>query len=193
MTLLTQDTAQLPTTPASPPWGIYLNGSQVVAADNVVEVVYQKEYTLSDYPVEEGAFETYDKVELPYTATVRFSTGGSLQDRQNFLSSIDAIIGNTTVYDVVTPEKTYISANLQKQSYKRTSSNGVGLIAVDIDLLQVRVTATAQFSNTGAPNTPITNASTPSGQDPINQGGVQTQQANAQQQGGFYNPNLGGE
>jgi hypothetical protein len=50
--LLTQDTATLPSTPGTPPWGIYLNGAPVVVSDNVVDMSYKKDYTLSDYQVE---------------------------------------------------------------------------------------------------------------------------------------------
>jgi hypothetical protein len=82
----------------------------------------------------------------------------------------------------VTPEKIYTSCNLMHQDYER--SGGVsGLISIDVYLLQVRVTATAEFSNAGgAPNTPITNAAAPSGQSPVNLGQVQPQPATPQQQ-----------
>lgn len=189
--LLTQDAASLPATPSAPQWGIYQSGAPVVVADSVVDVSYSKDFRISDYPVEGGGFQSYDKVELPYEAKIRFATGGSSEDRKALINSIEAIIGTTALYDFATPDKIYTSCNVTHQDYKRTSSNGVGLLVIDVYVEQVRVTATAQFSNVGGP--PITNAKTPAGQSAVNQGSVQTQAATQQQQNGFYNPGLGGE
>ena len=50
---------------ATPQWGLYQGGAPVIIAETVTAVDYRKEYTISDYPVEEGGFESFDKVELP--------------------------------------------------------------------------------------------------------------------------------
>src|ERR1700726_894310 len=155
------DTATLPNVPGSPPWGIYLNNSPVVLADNVLEVSYKKDYTLSDYPVEQGAFQTYDKVELPFDARVTFSCGGSTQRRKAFLDSIQAIVGDLNFYDVLIPEETYSSCNVTHIGFVRNTDNGgAGFVEVEVWLLQIRVTATTQFTQSGS----LTNTQQPSGQ-----------------------------
>jgi hypothetical protein len=85
-------------------------------------------------------------------ARIRFSSGGSIDDRQSLLDSIDAIAGTTELYDIVTPEAVYTNANIQQYSFQRSSQNGVGLIQVDVQLVEVRVTATADFTNPQSPN-----------------------------------------
>lgn len=147
--LLTQDAAGILS--GFPQWGIFLNGFPVVLADNVVSVDYKQDWTISDYPLEQGAFESYDKVAHPFECKVRFSAGGSVGNRQSFLNSIAAIAGNLTLYDIVTPEETYTSVNITHYDYRRTSINGVGLITVDVWAVQVRVTATASFQNVTSP------------------------------------------
>lgn len=131
-------------------WGIFLDGEPVVLADNVVSFDYRADFSLLTYPIEKGAFSTYNKVQAPFSVRVRFSTGGSFAAREAFLASIEDIIGDTNLYDVVTPETTYSSVSLTHQDYRRTASSGLGLLAVDVHCEQVRATASAQFSDTTA-------------------------------------------
>jgi hypothetical protein len=133
-------------------WGIFLDGAPVVVADNVLSVEYRQQWALSDYPVEQGAFETYDKVQTPFDARVRFSSGGSPSNRQALLDSIAAIAGDYNFYDVATPEAIYPSCNITHYDYRRTSSNGMGLITVDVWLLEVRITTSQGLSSTKDPS-----------------------------------------
>jgi hypothetical protein len=169
-TLLTSDGPGVPNNQVAPQWGIFLGGAPVVVADNVVSLTYKQEWAIADYPVEEGAFETYDKVQIPFEARVRFSAGGSEANRQALLDSIAAIAGdNQTRYTVVTPEETYPSVTIAHYDYSRTATNGVGLIQVDVWCLNIMVNTTANFQSTAAP----------SGASPINDGTVQATTAPA--------------
>jgi len=133
------------------PWGIYQDGVPVVEADNVVSVDYKQDWSIADFQIEQGGFATYDKVDTPFSSRVRFSSGGSQANRQALLDSIAAIAGTLELYDVVTPEQVYPSVNIQGYDLRRSASNGVGLITIDVKLIEVRVTATAEFANTKSP------------------------------------------
>ena len=134
----------------SPRWGIFdAAGVPVVLADNVVALDYRQEWILADYPLEQGAFETYDKVATPFEARVRFSSGGSALDRQALLTSI---AGTIDIFTVITPEVIYPNVNVVHYDYRRAADRGVGLIAVDVFLRQVRVQSVPAFSNTQQPN-----------------------------------------
>jgi hypothetical protein len=148
----------------TPEWGIFQDGVSVVTADSVVSMGYKQNWAISTYAIEQGGFQTYNKVDTPYSARVRFASGGSQEDRQALLDSIAAIAGTTELYDVVTPEQVYTNANIQSFDYQRTSVNGVGLIQVDVQLIEVRETAVASFVNTKSPTA----------QAAINDGTVQT-------------------
>ena len=161
----------------APQWGIFKDGTPVILADSVIEVDFKKEWRIADYPVEQGAFQSYNKVETPFDAKVKLSKGGKEADRQEFLDTIDDIAGTLDLYDVVTPEKTYIGANISHYDYRRQALNGVGIIVVELFLVEVRATATATFANpdfVGPPAPPITDAITPSGMDPTNGGLLQS-------------------
>ncbi len=133
------------------PWGIYLGGSPVVLADSVLSFDFRQQYTISDYPVERGAFASFNKVAIPYDGRFRFSTGGSEADKSAFVQSIRNIIGDLNFYTIVTPIAIYPSVNLTHWDYGQTASNGVGLLTIDVWTEEVRETGMAGMSNTQSP------------------------------------------
>lgn len=169
--LMMGDTAGAAASVGPPQWGIFKDGQAVITPDTVVSFDYRQDWLISDYPLEEGAFESYDKVNTPFDARVRMATGGSLEARQEFLNALEAISSTLDLYDVATPEKIYTSVNVGHVDYSRASTNGVGILNADIWLRQIRVTATVQFTNTKSPGA----ASSQNG------GTVQTQPATAAQ------------
>jgi hypothetical protein len=147
LVLLTQDIASFFAGTLAPQWGIYQNNVPVVQADNVISIDYKQDWTVSDYPIEPNAFQSYDKVQLPFECRIRFSKGGSVSDRQNFLNSIAAIASTLNLYDILTPEAMYPSVNITHYDYHRVSNSGVGLMIVDVWAIQVRIVNTATFSD----------------------------------------------
>lgn len=137
--------------PPGAQWGVFSGGGAVITADTVTSLDYKQEWAISDFPVEEGAFESYDKVALPYDARVRFAAGGSDANRAALLGSIAAVAGTTQVFDVVTPEAVYVSATISHYSYTRTANRGLGLIQVDVWLLQI-VESIGAGQNTAQPD-----------------------------------------
>lgn len=144
-------------------WGVFKDGVNVIAAQSMITFDYKQNWYVSDYPLEQGAFESYNKVESPFDARVRFAAGGTEANRKALLDSIAAIADNVETYDVVTPEVVYLSVTINHYDYRRSSQSGLGLITVDLWLTEVRVTARTEFTNT----------KTPAGHDAINGGTVQ--------------------
>jgi hypothetical protein len=132
-------------------WGIFLNGQPVVVADNVLTFGFKRGARISKYPQEQGAFASYNKVSVPATPRIRYSTGGSASARQAFLASIDPLVDDLNLYDVVTPEVTYSGYSVVDYEYPRSADN-YGLIYVDVLMEQVVIAGQSQFSNTQAPS-----------------------------------------
>lgn len=132
-------------------WGVYLDGELVIESDSMVSFDLRQDLPVSDYQVEEGAFQSYDKVQLPTEIRLRVSAGGDLVNRQRFLQSIDAVMNTTDLYDIVTPEMIYPSYNFSHRDFRRQSDQGNGLIVVDLWMTQIRETSQATFTNTAQP------------------------------------------
>jgi hypothetical protein len=164
--LMTEDAVSYSSLGYAPQWGIFLDGAPVVTADCVVEVSYKQEWVLSDYPVEEGAFSSYDKVYTPYDVRVKYAAGGSEANRAALLASIKSIASDYNFYDVAMPEATFVSCNIIHWDFRRTSKNGLGLVQVDVWLEQVLVAgSTPPFSSDSVGSPDAANA--------VNDGSVQ--------------------
>jgi len=171
LALLTIDAVLSLVVPGVPQWGIFFQGFPVVVADSVVSFEYKEDWSISSYPVEQGGFESYNKVQVPFDVRVTYTAGGSPFNRLALQASIDAIMPSLDLFDVVTPEKVFLSVNPTHQDFRRTSLDGVGLLKVSVWCEQVRVEAQAQFTNTQMP----------SGASPQGGGLVQTQQPTTSQ------------
>lgn len=132
-------------------WGIYLNGAQAFPYRSIVDLDFKQDWPVSDYPVENGAFQSYDKVQLPFDVRVRVTSDGNEAARQALLNAVQAAANTLDLFDVVTPEMVYTSCNITHVDYKRGSQNGVGFILIDIWFVQIRVTSTATFTDTKTP------------------------------------------
>ena len=148
-----------------PQWGIFLDGVIVITAESVIGVEHRVEYTVSDYPVEGGVFESYDKVLTPFVSKVRFASGSSPAARAALLASVEAASQTLFLYDVVTPEFTYTGATISHYDYRRESEKGVGLIVVDVWLTQVIVQGAGVLGAGSVQN--------PASADPSQNGSVQ--------------------
>lgn len=134
-------------------WGIFdQTGGALLIADSVFSVDYARDYKISDYPQEQGSFQSYNKVQTPYRSTVTFLVGDP-ENRVAFLNSIEAACASLDLFVVVTPEITYANANLTHYSYRRAVANGVTLLSIDVGVEEVRITATSQTSSTTPPGT----------------------------------------
>jgi hypothetical protein len=129
-------------------WGIFLNGESAIQADAVATFSFKQEWAISDYPLEQGAFASYDKVQIPQEIRFRFTSGGSQSNRQALINSIQAIAGDTTnFYTAVTPEQTIDNVTVTHWDYAR--NNAVGLLSIDVWAINVQVpTMTPDFQNT---------------------------------------------
>lgn len=148
-------------------WGVFdKDGNQALTPDSFLGVEYRNESRVSNYPQEQGAFASYNKVATPFDCRVRMAIGGDKASRTAFLSAVDAMLKGIDLFTVVTPEVTYANATLETYDYRRDSFNGVSMLIVSLDFIEVRITATAQFS--------AASTKSPSGADPVSGGQAQT-------------------
>jgi hypothetical protein len=75
--ILASDAAQLVRAFGPPRWGIFSSfGVPLLTGDSVIAVDYRREYRISDYPVEQGGFGSYNKVQEPYDVRVTIAVSG---------------------------------------------------------------------------------------------------------------------
>jgi hypothetical protein len=135
------------------PWGIY-NASGVLAIkpDSIVALNYDREWSLLTFPVEQGGFESYNKVQLPYQTEVTITKGGSLSEREQIIWKLEEMAASLAMFTVYTPEEIFMNVNVESFNYSRTSTNGAGMITANIRFKEIRQTATATSPPTKNPN-----------------------------------------
>lgn len=152
----------------------------VVIPDSFLEFGYRKESTIATYPIQNGGFVNYDKVQNPFETFVRMSKGGSQRERTQFLESIDAIVDSLDLYDILTPEKTYIGVNVMRYEIIRRGSKGAYFFTeVDLYFQEIRQVQ-AEYTNTEVTSASSITAAKNAEADIVqNIGTVQAQQATA--------------
>lgn len=142
-------------------WGIFdVNNDPVFEVDNMMDLGYTNASKVSTFPVEKGSFASYNKVRSPFKAKVRASVGGDQDRIAAFIIALDTVANDVNLYNIVTPEHTYLNANIEKISYKRSAKDGANLIMGDMELIEIRQVS-AQYGNTSLAGTVTKNAKHP--------------------------------
>lgn len=159
-----------------PRWGIYREGQLAIRPDSFGGLEFRQDWAIADFPLEQGAFETYDKVNSPYALRIRLSAGGSEANRTSFLRTAHELSDSDDMFDVLTPEKTYTQVNISHLDYRRESRNGAGLITVDLWFLEIRMNAVTAFSDTKQPQgaSPVSNGTVQPTEPKPNQSALQS-------------------
>ena len=137
-----------------PAWGIFDKNNQRIAQWNsVTKVEYKHEYRIADFPIEDGGFASYNKVQMPFDVRISFVVGsgaGGVSTRASFLSALELAVKSLDMYTVITPEAVYKNANLVHMEYSRESRRGVNLLVADVWVQEVRI-ATGTLTTTQSP------------------------------------------
>jgi hypothetical protein len=133
---------------AASSWGLFdSNGQAVITPDSFLGVEYRNSTRISNYPLERGAFESYNKVNNPFDLIVGMSCGGDIAQRADFLATAKALAQSMDLYTLVTPEEVFESVNIERYDYARKVHNGAGLILINFYLTEIRVNTESEFTN----------------------------------------------
>lgn len=168
--------------PLATDWMIVSDGSMapVIVPDTVPRFEYRGESRVSDYPVEQGAFASYNKVAQPFDIrmmmvcsglnfvqsgiqAIGLNLGPKYMQKTDFIDTLDYMLATTDLFTIVTPDKTYPSVNMVHYDYKRETKNGATMLIVDAWFQEIRVTGSATYSSSVA---------SPSAADPVSVGTV---------------------
>lgn len=163
-------------------WGIYdkTGKTEVLKPDTFLGLEYRTERRISNYPVQDGGFASYNKVNDPFVGVVKMAKSGSFQDRKEFLDKIASLADDTNLYTIVTPEVVYKNCNLERYDYQRQIRNGAGIIIVSCHFVEIRQAEEISLTN-GSPSP--TAVQSPSAAAPVSQNQVNPQDATSQQAG----------
>lgn len=122
-------------------WGIVdKNGSSVIVPDSFVDFEFREERKIPNYPIEQGSFQSYNKVAMPFDCRVTVScSGNGKMSKQAFLTAIQKLLNSLDLVSVVTPNITYNNCNLVHVDYRREARQGATLILAQLWFQEVRI------------------------------------------------------
>lgn len=132
-----------------PQWGLFtLNGAPFAVADSVYSMDYRREYIVATYPLEQGAYRAYNRVELPREARIRFTTN---TDKGGFLEALERAISSLELFRLYTPESAYENVTINHFDYRREARSGASLLHIDVWVTQVRILPQGRFASSAVP------------------------------------------
>lgn len=147
-----------------PQWGIFDDGgSLVLDPDSIIAVEDTADRRVSTYPIEQGGFESYNKVAVPFEAHVIMTKGGTIDEKSQFIDKVKELTDSLKLYSIVTPEETFEKVNFVHHDKSRMSYKGATMLTISIGFIEIRESAQAAF----------TNSKEPSGAATVNDGPVQ--------------------
>lgn len=133
----------LPNSATSAVWGIFdSEGNAVMAADTMLSFDYRNDFDIAEYPQEQGAFTSYNKVNRPFDIRIRLAKGGSETERSAFLSDVQLNAESLDLYQIITPDAVYLNANINHVDYHREQRNGATMLVVDVYFVEIRQAST---------------------------------------------------
>lgn len=141
-------------TQSAPTWGVVnSNNVSVLNADSIQDFGWRQEYRVSNFPVQQGAFASYNKVRLPFECSVVATKGGTPAQRNAFLRQVDDLAASLDLYTIITPEKSYLNCNVTRTELARRGSANAYYFDVELFFVQIVEVAPYSTSGTGAPST----------------------------------------
>ena len=136
------------------------NNGAVIQPDSIREFDMRAEWKVSNYPLQQGSFASYNKVILPAEYSVRMVKGGGVLDRQTFINQIQTVAASYSLYTIITPEQTYANCSVTRYEIQRRNAADANFVIADVFFQQINQ-VNAQYS-TSASTPSLPNASDPS-------------------------------
>jgi hypothetical protein len=157
--------------PHTTQWAIYASGTsdEAILPDSFAELSFKGDSRISTYPVEKGAFSSYNKVQTPESLRLRLTCMNKLMGRDDFLQQLRHMKNSTDKYDVATPDAFYENMTVTSFDYKRSAKDGATMITAEVVMEEIRETGAATYSLSST-SAPTINSDSPSAASQKNAG-----------------------
>lgn len=150
-------------------WGVFDDaGDPIAEYTSLVSFDIRSDARVADYPVENGSFASFNKVDEPDNVQVMLSCDGDTTRRNNFQRTMLAARKSLTLYTVLTETGTYHNCNLVGLTWAHGTDNGATVVKAYCEFREIRQRGTTAFSQTQDPSgaSPQSNGQVQSVDDP---------------------------
>lgn len=114
------------------------NGQRVIAFTSFLSADIRADGQVVSAPVEEGSFASYNKTNGPLEIHVALGIQGDDAALQEALDTLSTLQAGTQLVSLVTPNAEYPDLNLESFNYSRKRENGLGVLFVELSLVEVK-------------------------------------------------------
>ena len=113
-------------------------GGQLVQFTSMIDIDILNEGQALSYPVEEGAFMTYNKVQSPLDIRVTLAKMGLPFEFADILKTLDKYQEEALKLMIVTPSAFFDSMTLQSYGHRHEQRRNANMLTVDLHIVEVR-------------------------------------------------------
>ena len=131
-------------------WDIFdADGKRLLEFDTFFSIDAMSDAQVTQAPVENGSFASYNKQIAPTRSTVVLGYTGSSLVRSAIIKKCEALISGTDLVSIVTPDRTLLDMSLVAMDYSYRAEHGIDRLVVALILEEVRQVS-AEYTNTEA-------------------------------------------
>lgn len=146
-------------------WTIYDSETQkqICYFDSFERFIYLQKNLVVQYPIEQGSFATYNKINNPLNLGVvltksGFSINQSLDvmgafSKEKFLDDLDVYVNGVKKVDIVTPSKTFLGFSIESANYTNSVEEGADILIVTLEIKEIRELIASQDTIAPFPKT----------------------------------------
>lgn len=116
---------------------------QVFDYDTFVQLKVSAKTKVSTFPVENGAFVSYNKASAPYDLKVEIAVSDLADRRHQLIVDLDREKSGIRLFNITSADATYLNYTLEGYSLSFTRKGGWGIVVATLEFVQVREVSTA--------------------------------------------------
>lgn len=131
-------------------WDIFdADGKRLLEFDTFFSIDAMSDAQVTQAPVENGSFASYNKQIAPIRSTVVLGYTGESTVRSAIIKKCEALISGTDLVSIVTPDRTLMDMSLVAMDYSYRAEHGIDRLVVALTFEEVRQVS-AEYTNTDA-------------------------------------------
>jgi hypothetical protein len=116
------------------------SNSITLIPDSFFNFEYKNDRKVPNYPVEDGSFQSYNKVAIPFDCRVVVTcSGNGAMSKGEFLSALQSMLDGLNLFTIYTPNYYYSNLNLIHVDYRREARQGATLILAQLWFQEIRI------------------------------------------------------
>lgn len=143
-------------------WTIYDSETQkqICYFDSFERFAYLQKNSIVQYPIEQGSFASYNKLNNPANIGVvltksgfNLNLGEGVFSKEKFIDDLNSYSNGVKKVDIVTPSKTFLSYSIESMSFSNAIEEGSDILIVTLEIKEIRELVASQDTIAPFPKT----------------------------------------